>query len=324
LVQQLDDVGKGNFHTGDAFRYVLLSIPARMLDIAPIATLIGSIVSLGILNKNSELIAIRASGVTIRQIALSAMKTGILLMLAMILLSELIAPPIQNYAERMRMMATSSSGNLLEDQGFWSRDGRRYLNIRELLHGRIPSDIGIFEFDDQRRLRLYLHAAHANTDNPRQWRLQQVTVTRFSAGKVTRRHLPSLSWQPFPALSQLGRIELPAKSLAPYNLYQYIEYLHGAGENTQRFEILLWQELMLPFSLGALMLLALPFTFGSLRSASFGLRLVLGIVAGLLYTLTNQLLGNLGLLLNLNPALMAIAPVALVTIIALLLLRRTG
>ncbi len=323
LVQQLDDVGKGNYHTGDAFRYILFSIPARILDIAPIATLIGSIVSLGMLNKNSELTAIRASGVSIRQITLSAMKTGIFLMLTMIVLSEFIAPPIQKYAEKMRMMATSTSGNLLEGQGFWSRDGQRYLNIRQLLHGRIPSDIEIFEFDDQRRLVRYLRAAHANTDNPQHWRLQQVSISRFKAKRVTRQQMATLSWQPFPALSQLGQIELPARSLAPYNLYQYIEYQRSAGENTQRYELMLWQKVMLPFSLGALMLLALPFTFGSLRSASFGLRLVMGIVSGLIYTLANQLLGNLGLLLELNPALVAIAPVVAVIIISLLLLRRT-
>ena len=322
LVQQLDDVGKGNFQTGDAFQYILLNLPARMLEIAPIATLIGSIAALGILNKNSELIAIRASGVSIGQISISVLKTGIALMLVMALVSEFVAPRAQQYAEGQRILAVSKTGDLLKDNGYWSRDGDSYLNIKSLMHGRIPTDISIFTFDEAGNLKTYTHAERADISNKKQWKLQEVVRKTFTSTGVTSVQLQEMPWRPFSSLTQLGRLELPAYSLSPYNLYKYIEYLKNAGQNTQRYEIMLWQKIMGPVSLVALMLLALPFAFGALRSASFGLRIVLGIVTGLVYTLFNQFMGNLGLLFNINALLTAATPVLLVSAACIYLLRR--
>ncbi len=322
LVQQLDDVGKGNFQTADAFKYILLNLPARMLEIAPIATLIGSIAALGLLNKNSELIAIRASGVSISQISISILKTGIALMLVMALVSEFVAPRAQQYAEGQRMLAVSMTGDLLKDNGYWSRDGNSYLNIKSLMHGRIPTDISIYTFDKAGNLRFYTHAEHADISNKKLWKLQGVVRKTFSPTGVTSVQLEEMPWRPFSSLTQLGRLELPVYSLSPYNLYKYIEYLDNAGQNTQRYQIMLWQKIMGPISLVALMLLALPFAFGALRSASFSLRIVLGIITGLVYTLFNQFMGNLGLLFNINALLTAATPVVLVTIACVYLLRR--
>ncbi len=322
LVEQLDDVGKGNFQASDAFKFILLNLPARMLEIAPIATLIGSITALGILNKNSELIAIRASGISIRQISISVLKTGIVLLLAMVIISEFIAPPAQQYAEERRILAVSKTGDLLKDNGYWSRDGQSYLNIRQLLHGRIPTDISIYTFDVDGNLVTYIHAEHADIKNTRQWKLQDVIQKDFSSKGVSTRQFQQMTWLPFSSMIQLGQIELPTYSLSPYNLYKYIEYLRNSGENTQRFEIMFWQKVMLPPSLVALMMLALPFVFGALRSASLGLRIVLGIIAGLVFSLFNQFMGNLGLLINLNAALTATTPVLVVIIISAYWLRR--
>ncbi len=322
LVQQLDDVGKGNFQTADAFKYILLNLPARMLEIAPIATLIGSIAALGLLNKNSELIAIRASGVSISQISISILKTGIALMLVMALVSEFVAPRAQQYAEGQRMLAVSMTGDLLKDNGYWSRDGNSYLNIKSLMHGRIPTDISIYTFDKAGNLRFYTHAEHADISNKKLWKLQGVVRKTFSPTGVTSVQLEEMPWRPFSSLTQLGRLELPVYSLSPYNLYKYIEYLDNAGQNTQRYQIMLWQKIMGPISLVALMLLALPFAFGALRSASFSLRIVLGIITGLVYTLFNQFMGNLGLLFNINALLTAATPVVLVTIACVYLLRQ--
>ncbi len=322
LVEQLDDVGKGNFQASDAFKYILLNLPARILEIAPIATLIGSIAALGILSKNSEMVALRASGVSIHQISISVLKTGIAIMFTMVFISEFIAPPAQQYAEEKRIQAVSKTGDLLKDNGYWSKDGQKYLNIKRLLHGRIPTDINIYKFDDDGNLVTYINAEHADINNTKQWKLHNVIQKDYSHTDVTTRQSQEMLWRPFSSLTQLGRMELPASSLSPYDLYQYIEYLRNSGENTQRFEIMFWQKIMLSPSLVALMLLALPFVFGSLRSASFGLRIVLGIVAGLVYSLFNQFMGNLGLLMNFNAALAGTTPILVVLIISLFWLRR--
>jgi len=66
LAKQLDDIGKGRYRIMDALLYVGLTLPGRMLEMAPPSALLGSILALGLLSKNHELIALRAGGVSIQ------------------------------------------------------------------------------------------------------------------------------------------------------------------------------------------------------------------------------------------------------------------
>ena len=61
LVTQLDDVGKGNFQPVDAFIFVGLTLPKRIIDMLPISALLGGIIGLGMLAERGELIAMRAA-----------------------------------------------------------------------------------------------------------------------------------------------------------------------------------------------------------------------------------------------------------------------
>ena len=82
LMQQLKDVGEGSYTTVDALFYVALTMPQRILDLAPVTALIGSLVALGTLAKHSELIAIRAGGASITAIGKSILKPAVALMMA--------------------------------------------------------------------------------------------------------------------------------------------------------------------------------------------------------------------------------------------------
>ena len=322
LVEQLDDVGKGRFQAFDAFAYVFLTLPGRMLELAPTIALMGSVVALGLLARGSELIAMQASGISISRLAMSVLKTGLALMVAVALLGEFAVPELDRRAERDRLLSVSKTGDVLSGEGYWSRDGLSYLNVGGLLHGRIPTDIDIYEFDRQGQLVRYVHAEQAEMQSKRRWKLLQVTEKRLESGTLTTRQLPELTWKPFKALIKFGRLELPAQSLSPSNLYDYVKYLRRAGENTDRYELLFWQKVALPFSTGAMVLLSLPFVFGTLRSASFGLRIVLGLVGGLVFYLLSQIVVNAGAILGVHPAVVALAPMGLVVLIAWLLLRR--
>ncbi|MCK5656506.1 MAG: LptF/LptG family permease, partial [Deltaproteobacteria bacterium] len=76
FVVQLDDIGKGNYQLLDAFAYIGLTIPRRVLDMVPMAALLGSIIALGMLADKGELIVMRASGLSVQRICFSVLATG--------------------------------------------------------------------------------------------------------------------------------------------------------------------------------------------------------------------------------------------------------
>jgi lipopolysaccharide export system permease protein len=324
LVTQLDDVGKGNYKALDAILYVIATLPGRAVEIAPITALIGGIVGLGALARGSELIAMQAAGISNPRIAGSVMKTGVLLMLVIALSMEVIVPRIETEAEARRLLAVSQTGDILRGQGYWARDGNRFLNVGVLRDGLVPTDIHIYSFDEGANLIEYLHAEYASFEENGDWRLVTVVEKRRDAdGLLRTRHLAERGWQPFATLAELRILETQAHRMAPTQIAQLVEQLRGRGENADRFELLFWRKVMIPVSTVAMLYLALPFVFGSLRSAGFGLRLVLGIGVGLTFYIANQILSNLGLLWGTGAALIAVAPSLMIATLAAIMLRRS-
>ncbi|MBI2884499.1 MAG: LptF/LptG family permease, partial [Candidatus Methylomirabilis oxyfera] len=182
FVNELDSVGRGTYTLGDAFLNVLLTVPSRMIELAPATAVLGSIIGLGELASSHELIAMQALGTSPLRIGVSVTVTGILLMIAVVGIQEWIAPSTDRLAYMRRIQAISKPEALHTRQGFWSRDGRQFIRVYQVLPGRILSNVEIYEFDDDDRLRLVTWAARAEPEDSHRWVLIDV-VQRMVDGE---------------------------------------------------------------------------------------------------------------------------------------------
>src|SRR5512138_666451 len=105
LARQLDDVGKGHYSTANAMLYVALTLPGRMIEMTPPSALLGSIMALGLLNRNLELLAIWASGISIQRVGLSFMKPAVLTLSVLLLGVKFIIPYLEQTAWTLRETA---------------------------------------------------------------------------------------------------------------------------------------------------------------------------------------------------------------------------
>ena len=76
LVDQLDNVGTGSYQTSDAFLYVILTMPRRLIQLFPFIALLGNVTALGRLAINQELISLRSAGYSPVQISMASMKVS--------------------------------------------------------------------------------------------------------------------------------------------------------------------------------------------------------------------------------------------------------
>ena len=134
--------------------------------------------------------------------------------------------------------------------------------------------------------------------------------------------MPSLSLDSFLSSDQVEVLEIPADSLSSADLYRYTGALRESGQNADRYALALWRKLGVPLTTGAMVLLSLPFIFGSTRGVSAGKRIMLGSFVGIVFYFADQVIVHLGLLLSLNPMLVAMAPVILISGLALWKLRQ--
>jgi lipopolysaccharide export system permease protein len=258
----------------------------------------------------------------VAQIGWAVMKAGLMLVLAVVVLTEFIVPPLQQKAYERQLITMGRIRALRTDQGFWSRDGMRFINIRQIRNGRIPTDINIYEFNEKGQLQNFIHAENADIIQRDHWILNGVWRKTLDGQTITMARLPSQSWRPFLDDAQFQALQYPADSLSPSDLYQYIHYLQSGKQDTRPYELQFWQKVALPFTTGAMALLSIPFVFSLPRLSNAGQRILAGAITGIVLYFLNLVIANLGMLLNLNIPLLVLFPVLMILGFAWWLLRR--
>jgi lipopolysaccharide export system permease protein len=322
LVDELEDLGKGRYRLGDIALFVAMTSPRRAIDLVPIVALVGSVIALGALAGAGELGAMQVAGLSTRRIAWAALKPALVFTVAAVLAGEALVPPLDQAAHVLRTRAISTITAIRADQGVWARDGLRFLRIRQVRDGNVLDGVEVYELDAERQLRLFLRAERAEIGGGPRWRLVNVIEKEIRPTGITTRRLPSRSWESFMTREQIGLLALPPSSLSSGDLYRYAQVLRAGGQNPARYEMALWRKISMPLAAGSMVLLAIPFVFGLLRVASTGQRVMVGTLLAVAFHLGDQVLARVGLLMNVNPSLIALAPVGAVLAAAAWMFRR--
>lgn len=306
-VDQLRDVGTGNYGTLQAAEYVVLIIPRIIYQMMPIAVLIGVIAGLGILANNNELIVMRAAGISINNIIISVMKAGVLLMVLVVVIGEWVAPVSERYAQILRSVSISNTLSIGATNGLWARDGSKYINIQKVLPKGKLGGVNIYEFNHKRQLTKVTQASEAYYINDN-WLLENVVEANIKTNKVSVKGHKNKIWLTSLSPDLLSVVLVKPETLSILGLFQYISYLHDNDLDAARYELAFWSKLMLPIITGIMVVLAIPFVFGSLRTVAIGQRIMVGTFIGISFYIINQVFGYIGLVYHLHIATSAMLP----------------
>jgi len=319
FIGEIASTGEGEYTITLALLYILLTLPARIYELFPAAVAIGGVVGLGGLAAHSELIVMRAAGISTRRIVAMVMQAGFVFVVAIVLLGEFVAPPSQQYAERMRASAITGQSDM-GPGGFWVRDRQRFIEIGRVLPGYVLRDVRVYTFD-QRQLDQALHAERAHYDG-NVWQLLDVRTTRLRNGELQTERLQELRWQRLVPRDLFQVLTVSPESLPAWRLWEYVDYLRRNQLEATRFALALWQKIATPISTLVMLLLALPIVFGSVRSTGAGQRVFLGSIIGVSYLLLAELFAHVGIVYGLAAPLAVLAPPALFVLAGCVLLRR--
>jgi len=300
LAKQLDDIGKGRYSIVDALLYVGLTLPGRMLEMTPPSALLGSILALGLLTKNLELVALRASGISIQRVGWAFMKPTFLTLFALLLGVQFIIPSLEQTAWTMRETAISESGTLLPRNGFWTRDARRFINLRTARDNGVQA-ADIYEFYNKGILSGYIHAGETRIDTNGNWELRDVLQKTITEQGSSNHKMPQIVLSDLLTSQQAAVLVLPPQTLSLSDLYSIITNLQKREQNAGRYRLTLWQKLTLPVITAAMIMISLPFVCRPARSAGLGWHIMLGSISGVAFFYLNQILGYTGLILQISP-----------------------
>ena len=133
---------------------------------------------------------------------------------------------------------------------------------------------------------------------------------------------PMQVWETELSPSVLSVLIVKPENLSITGLYTYSEYLDDQDLNAAEYRMAFWKKVLQPLSTGVLVLVAISFVFGPLRSVTMGFRVFSGVVVGLLFKYAQDLLGPSSLVFGFNPIYATIIPIGVCLCVGLWLLRR--
>jgi len=321
-VEQLRKVGRGTYDLLQALYFVVLSIPRDIEMFFPMAALLGALIGLGMLAASSELVVMQAAGFSKLDIGLSVLKTAVPLMIIVTLLGQWGAPQAQKMARDLRAMSISGGSIISTRSGVWARDANDFIFIGkvdgEQLHG-----MNIWRFDKEKQLKNVIFAEEVNYISDNTWMMSDVELTTLeNEVEISKQSLPEYRWETSLAPDKLAVVTVKPEELSLSGLYDYVSYLEESEQDSSRYELAFWRKITQPISIAVMMLMALSFIFGPLRSVTMGARILSGVIAGFTFYISSEFFGPLSLVYQIPPAFGAIAPSVVFLAIAVMLLRR--
>ena len=309
FVEQFRSVGKGTYDIWQAVAFTGLTIPKDIETFFPMAALLGALMALGNLASRSELVVMQAAGFSRFKIGMAVMKTALPLVLLTMVIGEWGIPQTEQFARDMRARALSGGSMLSMKNGVWAKDGNNFVFVRRVTDDAKLNDIYIYTFDQHRNLTELKHANQASySEDESKWTLRQVNHSMISKDEITTSNRLSEKWETNLTPDKLGAVSLRPTSLSISGLHNYISFLRETGQDVSRFELTFWRKIFQPVSVGVMMLLALSFIFGSLRSVTAGARIVTGICFGFLFYVVNEIFGQMSVVYNMPAVFGALMP----------------
>ena len=319
LLQELDSLGKGHYGLGKILLFVVLSAPGHIYEIVPVAVLIGTMYSLAQFARNSELVVLRTSGLSILKIGGILLQIGIVFALLTFIVGELITPLSEKTAQRIRIKAIDSVVAQDFRSGLWVKDGRNFVNVEQVKPDAELVNVHIYSFDQNFQL-TSINSAKSARFNGENWDLTDVNITNLSRTKVESKNLAKTNWKSLIRPELLNVLLVLPERMSAWNLYSYIGHLTKNHQKTSRYEIALWAKMIYPIACMVMVMLALPFGFLQQRSGGITYKILAGIMLGILYQVLNKVFLHLGLLNDWSAFTSAVIPTALFFLASILML----
>jgi len=322
----INQIGKAQYTVSTMLTLLVLQLPSRIYEVFPIATLIGATAGLSLLALNYELVAIRAGGVSLNRIIVSVLKVAAIFVVIAVILGEWVVPITGNLAERTRAEALNS-GLQQRQAGIWFRDGADFISIEEVLPDLTLRNIRIYRFNDDGKLVMQRQASQAWRQGGTWW-LRGIKETLLDETRVRTQQQEAEPWNTKLTPELVGVFTVRPQFMSSWSLYRYIGHLQMNQQDTRQYRQALWSKVLMPVSTVIMLLLAIPFVFGQIRSGGLGQRIFIGIMLGLFYGLMQGglgyygIIGHLGVLYGLPPFVSAALPGFIFLFLAIFLIRR--
>jgi LPS export ABC transporter permease LptF/LPS export ABC transporter permease LptG len=266
LFDLLEYVVKYRVGAGEVFQYFGYLFYTLVYQFTPTACLIASLVTLGAMAQKNELVACRATGISLYRVCMPLLAAGLVCAVGLFFLDSTYLPYATQRREALNNRIKGRPLLAYSPQQHWiAGNNSKIYNYQLSDRDHVTFiDLSVFEIDHaDSQIRRRVYAARAHWDPPNNsWILESGWIRDFENGRVTR-------YAAFPMIT-LAELDEPPdyfnRELSQsfemnwWELKQYISKLRQAGFDVARLSVQLQEKLAFPLAVPIALVLAIPFS----------------------------------------------------------------
>jgi lipopolysaccharide export system permease protein len=308
FLQKADKLIKYRATLSQIGRYFLYSVPGMISLSLPMASLIAALLSLGNLSRYNEIIAMRASGVSLVKIVSPLLAGGLLISGLGFINNEFVMPYYSSRASYIRKVEIEKSQQrvMFQQSKLWLRGPENSIVNIELVSPSRTEMLGlnIYKLNPDYTIRERIKAGSLVWENGA-WRLKK-SSTYTQVGDIVRSH-PSDN-EVFNIVenpNDLGMIVKNSEEMNFSEMWDYVKRLKSSGYKTATYEVDLHNKLAYPLASLLMVMISIPFGVLKVRSGGTGKGIALAILIAFFYWMLMSIGGSLGHSGTLPPAISA-------------------
>ena len=296
--------------------YLLNLTPSMLYNIAPLAVLIAALVTFGVMNRNSEIVAIKATGISLYRLIIPIVTMAGVLAVVLFLFDQYYLPQANRKQEALRnQIKGRPTQTYLHPEQKWmfgqkplpGEPGRIFYYEFFDPDRNEFANLSVFEFDPgtfQLTRRIFAKRVVWSRDSAG-WVFENGWVRDVEGANV--RDYRTFLETSFPEIratpDYFKKEDLQSQEMNFGQLDHYIHDLQQSGFDTKRLSVALWHKLSYPLIAVVMAVLAIPFALSMGRRGSItGVAVAIGVA--LAYMVIDNLFGAMGYV-NYLPAYMA-------------------
>ena len=285
--------------------YLLNLMPSMFYQIAPLAVLIAALVTFGVLNRNSEIVAMKATGISLYRLIIPIVSTAAILAVCLFLFDQYYLPQANRRQEALRATIKGRPPQtFLHPEQKWIFGHPRPGEPGRIFYYQFfdPdrnefANLSVFEFNPKTfELSRRIFASRAYWDaNADGWEFERGWVRDMQGANVTdyREFRKTTFSEIHESPDYFKKEDLESQEMNFGQLERYIRDLRQSGFDTMRLRVALWQKLTYPLVAVIMAVLAIPFALSMGRRGSLT-AIAVAIAVALTYWVINGLFGAMG------------------------------
>jgi lipopolysaccharide export system permease protein len=281
----------------DIVNFFLNKLPEMIGQTSSFSILMATLLTLGLLSRNAEIVAMQSSGISLFSISLPMLALGLAASFLLLINAEFIVPKSYERMEQIERVKIKKQGvnAVFKLNNIWFRTDSLILQAKAFdPQKKLLKGVTVWTLDASLNPVSRIDADRAEFKDDR-WTLMQMEVKDFSIGAGYRSAIvPSMEIAIKLKVDDLKTLDNNADNLSYFKLREYAENLRRGGYQAFRHLTMMHAKLSSPFAAFVMVILGIPFALRNSRSGGIAMGIGASVGIGFAYFVVNAVLLSYG------------------------------